>query len=545
MLKAEPEVKKRPNVLYRIFEWLYGSSFKMYEKVVKWVIRWSFVSIIIFIVVMLISFWGMGKLPTGFLPTEDVGYAMGMLQLPDASSFERSDKVSSEVAEKILKIGGVKSVITVPGFSLLDGVQASNSMAMWLTFEDLIERNAKGQNLKTIMQQVQGALSSVQEGISFAFTPPAIMGLGATGGFEMKIQDQANLGLESLQRATEDLAAAANDNIQVSGARTTFRATVPQLKINIDRQKVKYMGLLLSDVFTTMQVALGGSYINDLNLFGRTYQVKLQAKASSRSAISDIDRLEIRNKDGKMVPFSTFSNVTPAVGPLAITRFNMYPTATITGGASEGFSSGAAISIMEEAANKSLPQGISFSWAGMSYQEKIASGGATIVFVLSALFAYLFLSAQYESWLLSLGVMMAVPLSLIGTVAGIAARGMDMNIYSQVGIILLIGLTAKTSILIVEFARDLRLQGKSIIEAATTAALLRYRAVLMTGVSFILGTYPLLVASGTSAESRKSLGTTVFYGMLAGMIFSVILVPAFYKILQTMSERFSPPKKLD
>ena len=545
-LMLKPDVKKeKVNILYRAFEWVYGTSFKLYEKAVKWMIRWAFVSVIIFIIVMASSFWGMGKLPTGFLPTEDVGYAMGMVQLPDASSFERSQKVANKVTDLVGKIDGIKFVISVPGFSPLEMVKASNNVAMWITFDDLVERNERGRNLQVIMSDVRQALGTIQEGVSFAFTPPAISGLGSTGGFEMKIQDQGALGLESLQAATENVSRVANDKRQVIGARTMFRSTVPQLNVELDRNKIKFMGLLLSDVFTTMQVALGGSYVNDFNLFGKTYQVKLQSSGDSRDSIEDINQLDVRNKNGDMVPFSAFSHVTPAFGPLAISRFNMYPTATITGGAREGYSSGEAMAVMEQVANENLPNGMGFSWSGMSFQEKAASGGAIMVFIMSGLFAYLFLSAQYESWLLSFCVMMAVPLSLIGTVAGVAARGMDMNIYSQVGIILLIGLTAKTSILIVEFAIELRQQGKSIVEAATTAALLRYRAVLMTGVSFILGTYPLVVASGTSAESRKALGTTVFYGMLAGMVFSVLLVPAFFKLLQTLDEKLFKKKRHD
>ena len=545
-LMLKPDVKREHvNFLYRTFEWVYGGSFRLYEKIVKWMIRWAFVSIIIFIAVMMASFWGMGKLPTGFLPTEDVGYAMGMVQLPDASSFQRSQAVSQKVTDLVGKIDGIKFVIAVPGFSPLELVQASNSVAMWITFDDLEGRNERGRTLQVIMADVRRALGTIQEGVSFAFEPPAISGLGSTGGFEMKIQDQGSLGLANLQAATEAVSRAGNKEVQVTGARTMFRSTVPQLNIELDRTKIKYMGLSLSDVFTTMQVALGGSYVNDFNLFGKTYQVKLQSKGENRDSVDDINQLDVRNKEGEMVPFSAFAHVTPAFGPLAISRFNMYPTATITGGAREGFSSGEAMATMEKVAVDTLPDAMGFSWSGMSFQEKAASGGAIMVFIMSALFAYLFLSAQYESWLLSFCVMMAVPLSLIGTVAGIAARGMDMNIYSQVGIILLIGLTAKTSILIVEFAIELRKEGKTIIEAATTAALLRYRAVLMTGVSFILGTYPLVIASGTSAESRKALGTTVFYGMLAGMVFSVLLVPAFFRILQTLDEKIFKKKRHD
>jgi len=544
LLKADIKGAK-VNLIYRMFEWVYGGSFKVYEKLVKLIIRWAFVSIILFIAVTGTAFWGMSKLPTGFLPTEDVGYAMGLVQLPDASSFKRSQEVSKKVTELVRKIDGIKFVITVPGFSPLEFVQASNSVAMWITFDDLVERNARGRDLQTIMAEVRQVLGSIQEGISFAFTPPAISGLGSTGGFEMKILDKGALGLAGLQAATEHVATVANKNPKIIGARTMFRATVPQLEVELDRQKIKFMNLQLSDIFTTMQVALGGSYINDFNLFGKTYQVKLQSKGENRDSIDDIDLLDVRNKNGDMVPFSAFAHVKPAFGPLAISRFNMYPTATITGGARPGYSSGEAMAVMESVANTSLPDGMGFSWSGMSFQEKAASGGAVMVFIMSGLFAYLFLSAQYESWLLSFCVMMAVPLSLIGTVVGVAARGMDMNIYSQVGIILLIGLTAKTSILIVEFARDLRNEGKSIVEAATTAALLRYRAVLMTGVSFILGTYPLLVASGTSAESRKALGTTVFFGMLAGMVLSVLLVPAFYKLLQTLDEKIFKGKRHD
>ncbi|MGL4854183.1 MAG: efflux RND transporter permease subunit, partial [Lentisphaeria bacterium] len=538
LLLREPSGKKK-FIFFRMFEWCFDRSITGYRKIVRGLIRFSSIALIIFGVIIAGIVLGMRQLPTGFLPTEDMGYAMGMVQLPDAASFERSDKMAEEVYQKISAIEGIEYVVTVPGYSIIDGAVASNCVTFWLVFTDINERVKKDLTLEKLMVQINGAFFSIKEGVGFAFTPPSINGLGNAGGFEVKIEDRGNLGTAALEQALQDVASAASGQSVIKSARSTFSAGVPQYTIKLNRDKVKQYDMKVSDVYSTLQTYLGGSYINDFNEFGRTYQVKLQAKGDSRAKLEDIRKLQVRNIDGKMVPVGNIVDIIPAFGPQLLNRYNMYPSASITGDAAEGYSSGEALAMIEKTCKEVLPAGIGYEWTGMSYQEKIASGGAIVVFILSALFGYLFLCAQYESWSLSFCVVMSVPLALLGTVIGVMVRGMDVNIYTQIGIVLLIGLAAKTAILIVEFARDLRKSGQSIVEAAENAATQRFRAVLMTAISFVFGTYPLLVAVGSGAASRQALGTAVFWGMVSGTIFTIFLVPAFYKAIQAFSEKLS------
>ncbi len=505
----------------------------------QFIVRFSIIAIGSFVLILVLTGWGVTKLPTGFLPTEDLGYAIGMVQLPDATSFERSDLVADSVYQKLSKIDGIEDVITVPGFPVMDGSASSSSIALWIIFEDLGERNARGRQLSVLMKDINVTLSKIREGVAFAFVPPAISGLGNAGGFDIKIEDRANLGLETLAAALETVSNTAKSQSAIASARTTFRVNVPQYFIQVNRDKVKQLDIKINDVYSTLQTFLGGSYVNDFNDFGRTYQVKVQAQADSRAKVEDVGKLHVKNGRGQMIPLSTLIDIKSSFGPQLINRYNMYPSSSVTGDVGAGFSSGDAMIVMERVSKTTLPDGMGFEWTGMSYQEKVASSGVVIIFILSALFGYLFLCAQYESWLLSLAVVMSVPLALLGTVLGVLISGMDLNMYTQIGIVLLIGLAAKTAILIVEYARDLRKEGTDIDEAASTAAKLQFRAVLMTAVSFVFGTYPLLVASGTGAASRRSLGVAVFWGMIAGTIFTVLFVPAFFSVLQKFSEKFA------
>lgn len=538
-LLLRPLSKEKKNIFFRAFEWCFDRSVNAYGKVTRVIIRYAIIALIIFGTVISLTGVGFNQLPTGFLPTEDIGYVMGMVQLPDAASFNRADEVATKVYQELDQIDGIDYVLTVPGYSILDGSATSNMITLWIVFDDLAERNPKGQVLDVLVQQINGKLNQIQEGFGFAFVPPAINGLGNAGGFEMKVQDRNNLGFDNLSEVIAEINQSANSQSAVTGARTTFRSNVPQYSIVVNRIKAKQLGLSLSDIYTTMQTFLGSTYVNDFNEFGRTYQVKLQAKGDARANLEDIGKLEVKNANGDMIPLKTLIEIKNTFGPQIVNRYNMYPSASITGEAGPGFSSGDALTVMEQVSNNTLPQGMGFEWTGMSFQEKIVSGGTAIVLILSALFGYLFLCAQYESWTLSLAVVMSIPLALFGTIAGVMGARQNVNIYTQIGIVLLIGLAAKTAILIVEFARDLRKSGKTINEAAEEAALARFRAVLMTAISFVFGTYPLLVASGTGAASRRALGTAVFWGMIAGTIFTVLLVPAFYKILQNFSEKMA------
>ncbi|HEY1066223.1 MAG TPA: efflux RND transporter permease subunit, partial [Pirellulales bacterium] len=378
--------------------------------------------------------------------------------------------------------------------------------------------------------------SKITEASVFIFPPPAMEGLGTTGGFEFRLQDRGNLGLEALQQMADEMVSDGNAQSSLTGLQSSFRAGTPQLFVDIDRVKATKLGVPLPAIFSTLQASLGSAYVNDFNKFGRTWQVQVQADQRARRNPEDIGKLEVRNNAGEMVPLRTFSTVRFITGPQMISRFNLYPNATINGAAAPGASSGQAMQLMEQMAMQKMPPGMGFEWGGLSFQEKRSSGQSFYVFGMATLMVYLVLAAQYESWFLPAAVIMVVPLALLGTVVAVAVRGMENNIYTQIGVVLIIALASKNAILIVEFARDLRNQGRSVVDAATEAARLRFRPILMTSFAFILGIFPLVIATGAGAAARQSLGTAVFGGMLAATVLAVVFVPVFYVVMQSIAE---------
>ena len=370
----------------------------------------------------------------------------------------------------------------------------------------------------------------------FTFPPPAIMGLGQAGGFEFKLEDKGDTGLVQMQQVTDEMVADGNAQSGLTQLQTTFRSGVPQLFVDVDRTKVKSLNIPLTSVFSTLQASLGSSYVNDFNKFGRTWQVRVQADQKFRLRPEDIRRLEVRNQSGRMIPLGAFAKVEMQTGPQIIPRYNLYPSATINGQAAGGFSSGEAMELMEQMAGRKLSSSMGYEWSGISFQEKRASGQATYVFALAVLMVYLVLAAQYESWVMPAAVILVVPLALLGTVAAVAIRGMDNNVYTQIGIVLIIALASKNAILIVEFARELRARGRTILEAAVEASRLRFRPILMTSFAFILGIFPLVNATGAGAASRRSLGTAVFGGMIAATVLAVFFVPVFFVVMQRLGE---------
>jgi len=377
----------------------------------------------------------------------------------------------------------------------------------------------------------------IQEGTTFVFPPPAIRGLGVAGGFQMQLEDRAGAGLPVLQKVAQEMVHDGNTQSGLAALNSTFRAGVPQIFVDVDRVKVKTLGIPLSSVFATLQAYLGSAYVNDFTLFGRTYQVRIQAEPAYRVSPDDIKQLEVRNPTGEMVPLSTLVDVQKKLGPQIISRYNLYPSAAITGQSAPGYSSGQALSLMEEMADAKLPAGMSYEWTAVSYQERRAGSQSVMIFALAVLLVYLVLAAQYESWSNPAAVVLVVPLALLGTVIAVFLRGMDNNIYTQIGVVLLIALSSKNAILIVEFAREQRARGLSIAEAAVAAARLRFRPILMTSFAFILGVYPLVIAKGAGAVSRRALGTAVFGGMLTSTFLAVLFVPVFYVVFQGLTER--------
>ncbi|GBC59224.1 transporter [Desulfonema ishimotonii] len=533
--------RENKNAFFRGFEWGFDKSKNGYERIVGKAIRMTLIMMVVFGGLAGASWFGFTSLPAGFLPQEDQGYAMASIQLPDAAAFERTVNVVREVEKKVREIEGVQDVISVPGYSVMDSAQASNAGVLWIVYAPFEKRKTPELSQQAIVKQVWGVLARVQEANAFAIIPPAIPGLGVGGGFQMMLQDRGAIGLAALEQMAEEMGQDANGQAALTGVYTTFRANVPQLFAEVDRVKAKSLNVLLSEIFSTLQAYLGSSYVNDFNKFGRTYQVNIQADARYRLEADAIKDLEVRNSRGEMVPLGTLVGVDEVLGPQIINRYNLYPSAAINGNAAPGYSSGQALELMEQMAGAKLPTTMGFEWTGMSFQEK-AAGNPAIIFALAIIFVYLVLCAQYESWSVPLCIILSVPLGLLGTVAAVAMRSMDVNIYTQIGVVLLIALASKNAILIVEFAREKRQSGMGIIEAAGEAARLRFRPILMTSFSFVLGTFPLVVAQGAGAASRQTLGTAVFGGMVAATFLTVLFVPVFYVVIQRFSEWLRPEK---
>lgn len=528
----------RKNLFYRTFNRVYDWFEGIYVSIVRAILPYSAVMMILFVGISAGTAYWFTKLPTSFVPTEDQGYAILAGMLDDAASLERTEELIEKLNGILEKTPGVKEWFTIGGMSLLDGSTVPNAVTMFLTFEPREERlKDPSKSMEAILGSLYMQTAAIREAVVFAFPPPAIEGLGQTGGFDFRLQDRANLGLAQLQAVADELVRDGMAQSSLTSLQTSFRAGIPQIYVDIDRDKATSLGIPLSSIFTTLQASLGSAYVNDFNKFGRTWQVQVQADQQFRRKPEDIRRLEVRNGKGEMIPIGAFAEVKFTTGPQMIPRYNLYPSLTINGTAAPGVSSGQAMAIMEQMAKEKLPQGMGYEWSGMSFQEKRVSGQAFYVFGMAVLMVYLVLAAQYENWFLPAAVILVVPLALLGTVAAVAYRGMDNNIYTQIGIVLIIALASKNAILIVEFAKELRAQGRSIREAAVEAAKMRFRPILMTSFAFILGIFPLVIAQGAGAASRRSLGTAVFGGMIAATFLAVFYVPIFYTVMQNLSEK--------
>lgn len=475
------------------------------------------------------------SVPTAFVPPEDQGFLFVDVQLPDASSLERTDAVLAKVTDMVLEDPAVTDFISVSGFSLLGGSGSNNGLGIAM-LKDWEEREEPELGLRAILPRLYSGLWAVSEAQVMVFNPPAIPGLGTSSGFDFRLQDNLGRDVSELAQVMNGLIFEANQEEALSRVYSTYRANIPQYLLEVDRNKAKALGIQLSDIFSTLQTQLGSLYVNDFTRFGKNYRVLLQAEGEFRQRPEDLSYYYVRNSDGNMVPLTTLASLRPVLGASSIQHFNLKRSVTISGEAAAGFASGDAISTMEGLA-ANLPQGYEFSWAGQSLQEIQAGNLAIVIFLLAIVFVYLFLVAQYESWSLPFAVIGAVPMAIFGALTGLWLVGLANNIYAQVGLVLLVGLSTKTAILIVEFAMQLRQSGLSAEEAANKAAVLRFRAVLMTALSFVLGVLPLVLASGAGAASRISLGITVLSGMVVATILGTLLVPIFYKWIQSLRDR--------
>ncbi|MBW1942967.1 MAG: multidrug efflux RND transporter permease subunit [Deltaproteobacteria bacterium] len=534
VLRLPPEKK---NFFFRGFDAVFRTTEKGYAAVVKAMVRRTAIMFLLFLGLGGLTGWQFTRLPTGFMPTEDQGYVIVHVQLPDAASQERTNEVLDRIDGILKKTGGVQDWVVFGGYSLIDGTAVSNAAVLFVTLTPWDQRKDPSLRQEVIMANMQGQFNQIQESIVYAFLPPAISGLGVAGGFQMQLEDRGGVGLQELKAMVNEIVRDGNAQAGLTGLNTTFRVDVPQLFAQVDRTKAKTLGISLNEVFGTLQAYLGSAYVNDFNRFGRTWQVKVQADQRFRMEANDIRNLEVRNARGEMVPIGTLVAVDETLGPQAILRYNLYPTASITGGTAPGFSSGQGLNLMEELASAKLPPSMSFEWTGMSYQEKQVGSEAVLIFALAIVLVFLVLAAQYESWTSPAAVIMVVPLAVLGTVVALMLRGADNNVYTQIGITLLIGLASKNAILIVEFAMAEREKGKNILEAAAGAARLRFRPILMTSIASVAGFMPLVVAAGAGAASQQAIGTAVVGGMIAATVMSLIFTPVFYVIMQRLNER--------
>ena len=528
-----------------------------YDRSVRRIVQRSVLAVVVLLLLSGAAYALLRAVPTGFAPTEDQGYLLVNVQLPDAASVERTDAVVRQIEKILLETPGVETVVAIGGRSFITGVNGPNVASLFPRLTPWSKRKTPELQAEAILARLRARLGSIQEAVVVVFPPPPIRGISSGGGFQFELQSVAGGSLEDLDVTARKIMDAARQRPELAATFTGFRSGVPQLDAQVDRTKAKALGVPLSDVFSSLQIFLGSLYVNDFNAFGRVYRVQLQAEPSFRASPSDVARLYVRSlagpdgRAGQMVPLSTLVTVKPITGPDTISHYNLYRTAEIAGDTAPGASSGQAIAAMQDVARTLMPPGMSYEWTGLAYQEIEAGSRAGFVFALSALFVFLVLAAQYESWLVPLAVLLAVPLGVLGALGALWLSGFANDVYAQIGLALLMGLASKNAILIVEFAKERREHGIEVREAAREAARLRFRPILMTSFAFILGSLPLVFASGAGAASRHSMGTTVVGGMLAVTVLGVLLVPAFYVAVERLAawrrrgEPITPPRPAD
>lgn len=533
------------NWFYRGFNGIYARIERGYASFIQRLVAYSGISVIVALALIAVGGYGLSRVPTGFLPIEDQGYLLAAVQLPDGASLDRTQRVMDRVSEISGKTPGVAHVLGIAGISALDNsASLANAGVAYLVLKDWSERGP-GQDLRSLVVGLNQSMAEIPEARVIVLPPPPIQGIGNAAGFAMQIElRDGSSDYAKLQTITNAVVTNAQTQSSLQRVSSPFRALVPQFNVEVDRVKIQTMQVSTDQVFSALAAYLGSTFVAQFNRFGRTFQIYAQADAPYRLRLADIENMTVRNQQGNMIPLGTIAKISPTVGPSLISLYNLYPSSTVIGLPAQGFSSGQSMTLMEQIAAKTLPPGTSFEWTAMSYQEKIVSNQIYFTFGLALLLVYLVLAGQYESWYAPISVILAVPLSLLGPTSVLTALRIDNNLYVQIGLILLIALSAKNAILIVEVARELRVRdGKPLLESAVDAARARFRPILMTSFAFILGVAPLVLARGAGASARKSIGITVFSGMLASTCLAVLFVPAFFVVVQRFEEWRASRKK--
>ena len=531
--------KSKPSnfFIYKGFNKVYDKTQGVYDRIVKWLLERPVAALVSYGAFTLIAIFLFVKWPSTFVPDEDDGYFIAVVQLPPAASLERTQAVGKQINAILDTYPEVKNYIGISGFSIMGGEQ-SNAGTYFVVLKPWGERKGKNHTAAAVVKRFNEMAYSIQEGQIFAMVPPAIPGLGATGGLQLQLEDNRNLGPTEMQQAIGTLLNTYRTKPALASISSQYQANVPQYFLNIDRDKVQFMGIQLNQVFATLGYYMGAAYVNDYVQFGRIYQVKIEAGDQAQKVIDNVLQLSVPNAQGQMVPFSSFTDVEEQLGQNQINRYNMYQTAAITCNVAPGASSGEAIRQMQELVSQHLGEEFGYEWTSVAYQETQAGSTTTIVFLMALLVAFLVLAAQYESWTSPVAAIMGLPVALLDAMIGCFVMGTPVSIYTQIGIILLIALSAKNGILIVEFARDFRAEGNSIRDAAYEAGHVRLRPILMTSFAFVLGVMPLLFASGAGAESRIALGAAVVFGMAMNTLLATVYIPNFYELMQKLQERF-------
>jgi hydrophobe/amphiphile efflux-1 (HAE1) family protein len=549
----------KPDIFGRLLNFLFGWFFRGFNRVLnlltagyvavaRRVVRFAAIALVVYLGLIYLTYLGFKRTPTGFIPQQDSGYLIAVVQMPDAASFDRTEDVMRRMAKIANATPGIRDTFAIAGYSGFTGVNASNAGTMFVVMDDFSKRNGHPEmSAGAITGKLMGEYSKIQEGFALVFPPPPVRGVGTAGGFKMQVEDRTGRATpQELQATVEDVIAEARKNPKLSPQLlSTFRANVPQLYVNLDRAKAKSQNVQVTDIFLTLQVYLGGLYVNDFNYLGRTYRVMAQAISDARAHASDISQLKARNGWGSMVPLGAVMQIEDTVGPDRINRYNLYQSAEINGSAIPGVSSGEALQIMDQVAKQKLPLGYAYEWTDLAFQERSVqsdvSSNPMVIFPLCVLFVWLVHSAEYESFALSTAIILIVPMCLLCGIGGVMLRGLDNNIFTQIGFVVLAGLSAKNAVLIVEFAKQQQEQGKDRVTAAIEAARLRLRPILMTSFSFILGVLPLVIAEGAGSEMRQALGTTVFFGMIGVTFFGLFLTPVFFVSIRWVTETFIGP----